>query len=106
MIHINNLFKSFFNTTHETEKLPEYNQKAQSQNERVLKILTEAKTHLTPFEIFARYSAYYKSKTPITSIRRSLTVLTKKEKLEKLDIKKNGNYGRSNYQWRIKNNTL
>jgi Fe2+ or Zn2+ uptake regulation protein len=102
MIQLNNLFKSFFNTTHEVEKLPEYNSKAQTQNERVLKILTEAKTHLTPFEILARYCAYYKSSTPITSIRRSLTVLTKKEKLEKVDIKKNGNYGRANYQWKIK----
>lgn len=105
-MNINNLFKSFFNTTGETNNLPEYNSKAATQNERVLRILMEAKTHLTPFEILARYSAYYKSRTPITSIRRSLTVLTKKEKLEKVDIKKNGNWGRPNYQWRIKTNTL
>jgi hypothetical protein len=50
-MNINNLFKSFFNTTGETNKLPEYNSKAQTQNERVLKILTEAKTHLTPAEV-------------------------------------------------------
>jgi len=96
------LFNIFFNTTHEVEKLPEYNQKAQSQNERVLKILTEAKTHLTPAEVWARYCKYYNSKTPITSIRRSMSNLTKKDKLEMVYIKKVGNFGRKTYQWKIK----
>ena len=102
MIHLNNLFKSFFNTTNEAEKLPEYNQKAQTQNERVLKILTEAKTHLTPAEVWARYCKYYNSKTPITSIRRALTTLTKNGRLEMVYIKKIGLFGKPNYQWRIK----
>ena len=101
-MNINNLFKSFFNTTGETNKLPEYNSKAQTQNERVLKILTEAKTHLTPAEVWARYCKYYNSKTPITSIRRSMSNLTKKEKLEMVYVKKIGLFGRPNYQWRIK----
>lgn len=101
-MNINNLFKSFFNTTGETDNLPEYNSKAATQNERVLKILTEAKTHLTPAEVWARYCKYYNSKTPITSIRRSISNLTKKEKLEMVYVKKIGLFGRPNYQWRIK----
>jgi Fe2+ or Zn2+ uptake regulation protein len=101
-MNINNLFKSFFNTTGETDNLPEYNSKAATQNERVLKILTEAKTHLTPAEVWARYCKYYNSKTPITSIRRSMSNLTKKEKLEMVYVKKIGLFGRPNYQWRIK----
>ena len=101
-MNINNLFKSFFNTTGETDNLPEYNSKAATQNERVLKILTEAKTHLTPAEVWARYCKYYNSKTPITSIRRSMSNLTKKEKLEMVYVKKIGLFGRPNYQWKIK----
>lgn len=97
-----NLFNNFFNTTHETEKLPEYQRQAATQNERVLRILTEAKTHLTPAEVWAKYCKYYNSKTPITSIRRSMSNLTKKEKLEMVYVKKIGLFGRPNYQWRIK----
>ena len=101
-MNIKNLFNSFFNTTGEFENLPEYNSKAQTQNERVLKILIEANTHLTPAEVWARYCKYYNPKTPITSIRRSMSNLTKKEKLEMVYVKKIGLFGRPNYQWRIK----
>ena len=101
-MNIKNLFNSFFNTTGETDNLPEYNSKAETQNERVLKILTYAMTHLTPAEVWARYCKYYNRKTPITSIRRSMTNLTKKDKLEMVYVKKIGLFGRPNYQWRIK----
>lgn len=99
---IKNKIKSFFNTTKEVEELPEYTQKAEKQDERVIEILTKAKEYLTPYEVWVRYCNYYNSETPITSIRRSLTVLTNQGLLGRLEVKKIGNYGRKTYQWGIK----
>ena len=92
----------FFNTTNEVENLPLYISKAKTQNERVLEILKEAKTHLTPPEVWAHYQNRY-GKCPLTSIRRALTTLTLiDKKLEMVEVRKQGLYGRSNFQWRIK----
>ena len=101
---MSDLFKDmglYFNTTSELEKLPEYIGKAKTQNERVLQILTEANTHLSPPQVWAHYQNRY-AKCPLTSIRRSLSVLTKKGDIEMVLVKKQGLFGRSNYQWRVK----
>ena len=91
----------FFNTTNEKDNLPEYISKAKTQNDRVMDILKDYGSHATPFEVLAFYKKRF-TDVPITSIRRALTTLTKEGKLEMVDVKKQGIYGRSNLQWRIK----
>lgn len=101
---MSDLFKDmglYFNTTDELEKLPEYIGKAKTQNERVLQILKEVNTHITPFECLAYYELKYPI-VPITSIRRALTTLVEQGLAEKVDVKKQGIFGRKNMQWRLK----
>jgi Fe2+ or Zn2+ uptake regulation protein len=99
-----NLFSIFFNTTSESgATVKQFTVKAESQNKRVVRILTEAGTHLSPSEVWARYCKYYNAKTPITSIRRALSDLTKNGVIEMVYVKKIGLFGRPTYQWRVKN---
>lgn len=82
--------------------------KAQSQCEsQDNKILNFLKKHtfrmFTPFEI---HSAIFDSNTPITSVRRSLSNLTKSGLLEKCEMQKHERYGKPNYYWRIKVNKI
>ena len=43
--------------------------------------------------------------TPLTSIRRAITNLEKKGKLEKTDIQKEGMYGKKTFCWVFKSNS-
>lgn len=44
----------------------------------------------------------FDEKTPITSVRRSITNLTAAGRLEKTDEKQLGVYGRMNYKWKYR----
>lgn len=91
--------KTFFNTTNETERLKEFTEKAESQHEKVLKFFqANPGKNYTPFDI---HKAVFDDKVPITSVRRSLTVLTDKHLLIRLDTKQIEVYGRSNYVWTL-----
>ena len=57
---------------------------------------------LTPFEV----SDALNLGCPITSIRRSLTVLTDRGRLIKCDTMKEGMYGKKNYTWQLKKTIL
>lgn len=96
---------SFYNTTNETgERLADYQHKAETQDEAILRVFRYAdKVHpkgLTPSE--AHELAGLKS--PITSIRRAITNLTKDGKLQKTDDKREGPFGRPEYVWRLVEN--
>jgi Fe2+ or Zn2+ uptake regulation protein len=94
--------RSFFNTINATgQDLFSANERAVRQEDLVLRIFSEVQREMTPFEVderLRRNGFNY----PITSVRRSITNLTKSGKLEKTSIKRIGEYGQVNYTWRIK----
>ena len=87
---------TYYNTTKENgNQLLMFVEKAKSQDERILLLMRKNKEQ-TPSELIKHFE-----NTPITSIRRSLTNLTKQGKLTKTDNKKIGLYGRFEYVWLI-----
>jgi hypothetical protein len=98
---------SFYNTIHQTGKdLFSSNEGARTQEE-IIHDLFKAKRHMegklkfTPFEVLERME-FMGYKYPITSIRRAMSNLTKQGILEKTDEKKDEEYGKPNYYWRLK----
>ena len=76
------------------------NDKARKQEDVVLELFKSSKG-LTPFEVDEKLRQMGRI-YPITSIRRSITNLTKEGKLVKTAIKRVGDYGQMNYVWEIK----
>lgn len=92
---------SFFNTIHLSgEELKEARESCSKQEERVLQLFQRYGA-MTPFDVEYFYKNFW-NHIPITSIRRAMTVLTDKGKLEKLNEMKEGNYGKPNHKWRLK----
>jgi len=76
--------------------------KCLTQEELILKFFKTAKDgEYTPFEIDR---IVFNHTIPITSVRRSMTNLTKRELLIKTENKKPGIYGMVNYTWKLKGN--
>ena len=76
-------------------------ERAKRQDDIILQIFMEDGEEMTPFEVgevLQRQGYDY----PITSVRRSITNLTKEGKLEKTLTKRNGVYGQKNYTWRVR----
>lgn len=94
--------KSFFNTIELWGKgLFCANQKATTQEERIYLIFMQNKgKEMTPFEVLDQYVKTYPP-APITSIRRAITQLTKKNHLTMTSNMKVGNYGTANHTWTI-----
>ena len=91
----------YYNTTHETsDKLKRLVNQASSQQRAVLAIfkhrgmLSASLCH----SIYMRAADRY---TPLTSIRRAITDLTKAGKLEKTSEKVEGYYGRDEYIYKF-----
>ena len=90
---------SFFNTIHLSGNgLKEAQEQTGLQDIRVLALFREYKT-LTPFQAHETYCERF-PECPVTSIRRSITVLTKKGLLIKTNESKIEKYGKKNYYWR------
>jgi len=92
------------NTTNETgEKLQEYRNKAASQESWIASFF-----ELNPGEVFTPWeiqSLVFTRKVPITSVRRSMSDLTKVGILTKTEhLKEAGNYGRRSYAWMLNEN--
>jgi len=94
----------FFNTIHlgGVELITARN-KCSKQDERILNILIKHKK-LTPFEVMDIYNSLYPV-APVTSIRRSLTVLTNRGLLKKCDEMKIERLGTKNHFWKLIENT-
>lgn len=91
----------FFNTIDlKGQDLAEATNQAQKQDDRILEIMKRHKK-LTPFEVSDIYNSLYPV-APVTSIRRSMTVLTDKGFLEMCDEMKKEVYGKPNHYWRLK----
>lgn len=93
---------TFYNTIHLTkEEKQSVEEKMTKQEERILAIFVHKDTPLTPFDVEAYYNRLY-SPIPITSVRRAITNLTTKNKLQKCSKEqgmKIGNYGKPNHFW-------
>ena len=92
--------RSHFNTTHESgAKLDDYEGKARSQEDLILGYFMLNYPHArSPSQVQERLGLHY---VPLTSIRRAMTNLTTRGKLEKTDQKVKGQYGRPEYCWRL-----
>ena len=93
---------TFYNTIHESgDKLRESIQKAETQEEKVHAFFKSFPDNsFTPFDIM--YVGIFDDNVPITSIRRAITNLEKKDILEKTTEQREGGYGKVNYCWKLK----
>ena len=90
---------------HEGEKLRSYEQKAMSQDERILFVVQFSSENwfgcfehgFTPSEI----NKIVLPEAPITSVRRSMNTLTRQGKLIKTDETRMGPYNRPETVWRL-----
>lgn len=91
----------YHNTTNEVgSNLVSYDFTAQKQSDAVLDLFKIWK-RLSPSHCHLKYISGGKVNTPLTSIRRSITDLTKEGKLEMTSEKMKGSYGRNEYIWKI-----
>lgn len=97
----------YYNTTNVTGQQRElFQEKATTQNEKVLQLFKRFKTPLSPSQVLKYYidsaNTPNSSKTPITSIRRSITTLTERGELIKTEFQIDGPYNRPEFLWRLK----
>lgn len=91
---------TYFNTTNESgEPLRQVMLKAKTQDEKVLKLFQIYKA-MSPNTCHKFYESIYPP-APLTSIRRAISTLTEKGKLEKTTKKVRGKYGVKNYIWKV-----
>ncbi len=87
----------YYNTTNETgNDLKESHQKAKSQQQKILDYFKKNKS-ASPSQVMLALPVG----TLITSVRRSITDLTKEGHLEKTPDKRKGIYGKPEYIWRL-----
>lgn len=90
----------FFNTIHLAgPELVSAKKQTGLQDERVLEIIRKG-VKMTPFQVSSEYDKLY-NPAPVTSIRRSMTVLTDRGKLEMCDEMVTEKYGKPNHYWKI-----
>jgi hypothetical protein len=93
--------KHYHNTTQETTNLSNYEEKAKSQDQLIYEwFLDHRGSVFTPS--FLHSSLALPLGTPITSVRRALTNLTKAGKLIKTDHKVEGMHGRDEHCWALR----
>lgn len=92
--------QQFFNTTNEEQPvIGMFREKAEKQNDIILKLLrNERSIGYSPSDV---HGILFDSNTPITSVRRSITVLTNKGNLVKTKHKKESPNGRPEHIWRL-----
>ena len=71
-----------------------------NQESRILSIIIENGSGMTPYEVLEAYEKIYDS-VPITSIRRALTKLTDHGHLNMTGEKRKGKYNQPNYVWSL-----
>lgn len=95
---------SFFNTTSLFgPELQEAKAKALSQDEMVLEAFRRIDMPMGPSMVYKYLlnKGQITTKTPITSLRRSITTLTKEGRLIKTGKLVMGNFGQKEHQWRL-----
>jgi hypothetical protein len=95
----------YYNTNKESGfELVESQHKSFKQEQVVLDFFRNHLEEYTPFEVHARIPVLQKS--PVTSVRRSITDLTDQGYLEKTPIMRKGLYGKANHTWMLKHVNL
>lgn len=96
--------KSFYNTTKESkETVKLFEKKAKTQNDIVLDYFkAHSEISFSPETIWMR--CFKDQRVPITSVRRSISNLTKRGLLIKTKEKKLSSFGRPAYKWTFNNN--
>jgi hypothetical protein len=98
--------KMYYNTTNEKGSLLQTNMKqANNQEQLTLAVFqTYPNDNLSAYDVwqFLIDNESINEQTPLTSIRRSITDLTNRNRLVKTDKRVLGNAGRSTYTWRLK----
>lgn len=92
---------SYYNTTHSQGKdLFDFEAKAQSQEEKILAYFKRvtAPSGIAPSWVHRKVFPC----SPLTSVRRAMTNLTKQGLLEKTDKQVRGLWGRPEYLWRLR----
>ena len=94
----------YYNTTNEKKpRLLDYWAKVAKQNDLILCLFKSfPNDSFTPFQIQDMINSTFDRKFPITSIRRGINTLTNDNILEKTSERKKGDYGRSNFCWKLK----
>ena len=92
---------SYFNTTNEKgEQLKLYQEKAKSQDERILTYFkVSPKICWSPSQV---WRWLFKESVPLTSVRRSITNLTSEGYLIQTEETREGIYGRKERTWKLK----
>lgn len=99
---------TYYNTTNQSGAALTLSVKnAKNQNEAVLMYFqcrSVVQPYISPSEVYYGLLnlGIIGTKVPMTSIRRSITTLTKKGKLVKTQTKVEGAYGREEYCWTVK----
>lgn len=93
---------AYYNTTNQSgEALVSSKKKATSQEVKILQLFTRnPRVAFSPSQVWATFG----NAAPLTSIRRSITNLTKQGLIEKTSHKTEGLYGRDEYTWKLKSN--
>ena len=91
---------SFHNTIEaDGQVLIDFEAKAKTQEDVIFDLFNQYnKTDITPDEVLLLCKF---ENTPITSIRRAITNLTKQGKLIKTNIQRKGQYGKLTYAWKL-----
>jgi hypothetical protein len=98
--------KMYYNTTNEKGSLLQTNMKqANNQEQLTLAVFqTYPNDNLSAYDVwqFLIDNESINEQTPLTSIRRSITDLTNRNRIVKTDKRVLGNAGRRTYTWRLK----
>lgn len=90
----------FFNTTRERgERLKSSQKKANRQEVLIMGFFRDHPTQACSPDYV--YKSVFDENTPLTSIRRAMTSLTKQELLRKTDLQVPGPYGKLTYTWTL-----
>ena len=89
----------YHNTTESIQpELGKYQDKAKSQEERILRYMRKYPCSMSPTEVLL---SVFGNSVPITSVRRALTNLTNSGDAVKTDKQIKGPYGRPEFQWKL-----
>jgi hypothetical protein len=90
---------TYFNTTHESGTALKRSRKSCGEQETLIAEMFRERGRLSPSQA---HRLYPDNGTPLTSIRRAITVLTDKGLLQKTDEQVRGVYGKPEYIWKYK----
>ena len=74
---------------------------AKKQEDRIMVIMQAKRRPMSPSQILEVYKSWFTGNTPLTSIRRALSNLTKADKLEMTPDRIMGIYGQPEHKWQL-----